>query len=151
PAKTDALAARRMIETNYLASVSVLEACAAEFESRGRGWICAVSSVAGDRGRPSNYLYGSSKAGLSAYLQGLRARLARANVGVLDVKPGFVDTSLTWGRAGLFLVASPDRVARDAWRGIRRNRAVVYTPWFWRPIMMVIRAIPDAVFKRMRL
>ena len=151
PAETDALATRRMIETNYLASVSVLEACATEFESRGHGWICALSSVAGDRGRPSNYLYGSSKAGLSSYLQGLRARLAQVGVGVLDVKPGFVDTSLTWGRAGLFLVASPDRVARDTWRGIRRNRAVVYTPWFWRLIMLVIRAIPDPVFKRLHL
>jgi decaprenylphospho-beta-D-erythro-pentofuranosid-2-ulose 2-reductase len=143
--------ARRMLDVNYTSAVSILERAATYFEARGRGWICAVSSVAGDRGRPSNYLYGASKAALSTALQGLRARLARAGVSVVDVRPGFVDTRLTYGRPGLFLVASPDRVAKAALRGIRRDRAVVYAPWFWAGIMLVIRLLPDRVFKRMRL
>lgn len=151
PEQTDPKATRRMLETNYLGTVSVLEACASHLEERGSGWVCAISSVAGDRGRASNYLYGSSKAAVSTYLQGLRVRMARSGVGVTDVKPGFVDTSLTWGREGLFLVASPEKVAQDAWRGIRKNRAVVYSPWFWRAILFVLRCIPDPLFKRLPL
>ncbi len=151
PEETHPNDTRRMLETNYLGTVSVLEACSSHLEERGSGWLCAISSVAGDRGRASNYLYGSSKAAVSTYLQGLRVRLARSGVGVTDVKPGFVDTSLTWGREGLFLVASPEKVAQDAWRGIRKNRAVVYSPWFWRVILFVLRCIPDPVFKRLPL
>ena len=139
------------IETNFSAAVSLVEHLIPHFEARGSGWICAVSSVAGDRGRPSNYLYGATKAALSTYLEGLRVRLGRAGIHVVDVRPGFVDTGLTWGRPGLFLVASPERVARDAWRGIRRNRGVVYTPWFWRWFMAAIRWLPDPIYRRLDL
>lgn len=143
--------AQATIETNFSAAVSLVERLGPGFESRGSGWICAVSSVAGDRGRPSNYLYGATKAALSTYLEGLRVRLGRSGIRVVDVRPGFVDTGLTWGRPGLFLVASPDRVARDAWRGIRRNRGVVYTPGFWRWIMTAIRWIPEPIFRKLDL
>lgn len=143
--------AHRCIEINFTSAVSLLTLASRHLEARGRGWICAVSSVAGDRGRPSNYVYGSSKAALSTYLGGLRPRLARAGVSVVDVKPGFVDTGLTWGRPGMFLVATPERVADDVMRGIRRDRAVVYTPRFWALILFVIRALPDFVFKRLQL
>lgn len=143
--------ARAAIETNFSAAVSLIERLVPHFESRGSGWICAVSSVAGDRGRASNYLYGATKAALSTYLEGLRVRLGRSGIHVVDVRPGFVDTGLTWGRSGVFRVASPERVARDAWRGIRRNRGVVYTPWFWRWIMAAIRWIPDPIFRRLDL
>ena len=143
--------ARTAIETNFSAAVSLIERLGPHFESRGSGWICAVSSVAGDRGRPSNYLYGATKAALSTYLEGLRVRLGRSGIHVVDVRPGFVDTGLTWGRPGLFPVASPERVARDAWRGILRNRRVVYTPWFWKWIMAAIRWIPDPIFRRLDL
>jgi decaprenylphospho-beta-D-erythro-pentofuranosid-2-ulose 2-reductase len=141
----------RMIDINYTASVSLLNRAANHLEERGRGWICAVTSVAGDRGRPGNYLYGSTKAAVSTVLSGMRARLAKSGVAVVDVRPGFVDTSLTWGREGMFLVASPERVARDVLRGIRRNRGVVYTPFFWAGIMAIIRSIPDFVFRRLSL
>ncbi len=143
--------AKRMIDVNYSSAVSLLELAASHLCRLGRGWICAISSVAGDRGRPSNYLYGSTKAALSTYLQGLRARLARHSVRVVTVKPGFVDTALTYGRPGMFLVASPDRVAADALRAVRRNRAVVYTPALWALVMWIIRMIPDRVFKRLSL
>ncbi len=150
-AERDFALARRMIEVNYISHVSLLNLAAIHFEAREAGFIAVLTSVAGDRGRQSNYLYGSTKAALSAVLSGLRVRLAKRGVSVVDVRPGFVDTQLTWGRPGMFLVASPDAVARDVLRGVRRNRAVVYTPFFWAGIMAIIRAIPDFVFRRLSL
>ena len=140
-----------VIATNYTSAVLLLEAFTPHFANRQKGWIAAVTSVAGDRGRPSNHLYGSTKAALSTYLGGLRARLGRDGVAVVDIRPGFVDTPQTYGLPGLFLVADPSHVARDIERGIRRNRAVVYTPWFWRWVMAIIRNIPDRVFGRLEL
>ena len=143
--------ARRMIDINYTSAVSVLNPIADHLAKVGRGFICAVSSVAGDRGRGSNYLYGSTKAALSTYLQGLRNRLSRSGVGVVTVKPGFVDTAVTFGRPGVFLVAPPRRVGEDVYRAVRRGRSEIYTPWFWRGIMSIIKSIPEPVFKRMKL
>jgi short-subunit dehydrogenase len=142
--------ARRILETNFTGCVSLLNILADYFEPRRAGFICALSSVAGDRGRQSNYLYGAAKAGLSAYLQGLRNRLFPAHVKVITVKPGFVDTRMTYGRPGLLLVASPDRVAKGVFRAIVKGKDVVYLPWFWRLIMLIVQSIPEAVFKRLR-
>lgn len=150
-ARSDADAVARTFDTNLVSPAQLLERVARSLEAAGRGWICAVTSVAGDRGRASNYVYGASKAGLQTLLSGLRARLARSGVRVVDVRPGFVDTPLTWGRPGVFLAAPPSRVARDAMRAIDRDRAVVYTPFFWRAIMTVIRWLPDPIFKRLSL
>ncbi len=143
--------AHRMLVVNYVAAVSLLERLAAHLEGRGTGFLCVLSSVAGDRGRQSNYLYGSAKAGLSTYLQGLRHRLARTRVTVTTVKPGFVDTKMTFGLKGLFLVASPASVAAAVHRAVRAGRAEVYVPWFWKWIMTVIRWIPEFVFRRTKL
>jgi short-subunit dehydrogenase len=145
--------AARTIDVNFKSYVSLLNAAAMHLRERGGGFLCALSSVAGDRGRQSNYTYGAAKAGLSAYLQGLRNRLAPHGVTVITVKPGFVDTAMTWGllKAGSALVASPQRVARDIVNAIATRRDVLYTPWFWRWIMLVIRLIPERVFKRLRL
>ena len=142
---------RRMVDVNYTSCVALAEAFAAWFAPRGAGMIVALSSVAGERGRPSNYLYGATKAALSAYLQGLRARLASSGVHVLTVKPGLVATPMTWGRGSPGPKASPQRVARGIERAMRRGRNVVYTPWYWRPIMCIIRLIPEPVFKRLPL
>ena len=150
-AAKDFAVARRMIDVNYTSAVSVLNPIADELERRGRGFICAISSVAADRGRQSNYLYGSTKAALGTYLQGLRQRLSRRGVRVVTVKPGFVDTALTFGRPGMFLVASPGKVGEDIYRAVRRGRGEVYTPRFWRGIMGIIKAIPEPVFKRMKM
>ena len=139
------------LTTNFTAAAVCLGHLANDLEERGEGGIIAVSSVAGDRGRQSNYVYGASKGGLSVFLQGLRNRLAPAGVHVMTVKPGFVDTPMTEGREGLFLVASPERVAADILRAWRRRRNVVYTPWFWRWILLLIRLVPEGLFKRLRL
>jgi decaprenylphospho-beta-D-erythro-pentofuranosid-2-ulose 2-reductase len=150
-AKTDFAEARRIIDTSFTACVSLLTPLAEHFERRGGGWICVVSSVAGDRGRQSNYVYGAAKGGLSVYLQGLRNRLFHAGVRVVTVNPGFVDTRMTFGKPGTFLVAPPEAVARGIVRAVRGGRDVVYLPGFWRPVMFAIRSIPEALFKRLRL
>ncbi len=116
-----------------------------------KGFICALSSVAGDRGRQSNYLYGSAKGGLTTYLQGLRNRLYHSGVHVITVKPGFVDTRMVFGKAKLPLVASPEAVAREIYRAVKRRKNVVYIPWFWRVIMFMVRLIPEGLFKKLRM
>jgi len=115
--------------------------------------LAAVSSVAGDRGRQSNYPYGASKAALDAYLSGLRNRLHPLGLRVVTIKPGFVRTRLTEGKVNPRspLLAEPAQVAADIRRAIEGSADVVYTRWFWRPIMAIIRCIPEFVFKRLKL
>ncbi|HWE01566.1 MAG TPA: SDR family oxidoreductase [Tepidisphaeraceae bacterium] len=149
--QSDLRIARQAIDVNFISAVSVLTFAANDFEARKSGFLCVFSSVAGDRGRQSNYVYGSAKAALTAFLQGLRNRLSRSGVNVLTVKPGFVDTAMTWGMPGLFLVATPEKVAADVHRAIRRGASQIYTPWFWRYIMLIIKSIPEFIFKRLKM
>lgn len=142
----------RILRTNFLSATQILSLIANYLYSNNkRGGIIGITSVAGDRGRQSNYIYGAAKGGLSIYLQGLRNRLAGVGIHVMTVKPGFVDTPMTEDIEGLFLVASPQRVARDILIGYAKKRDVVYTPWFWRFIMLVIKTIPERIFKRLQL
>lgn len=150
-AQTDWDAARETIRTNFVGAVSILNRFANELESRRAGFICGIASVAGDRGRQSNYIYGAAKAGFATYLAGLRNRLHPAGVHVLTVKPGFIDTKMTWGLPDLFLVASPESAGESIVRAIERKRNTIYVPWFWRAIMLVIRAVPQGIFKRLKL
>ena len=143
----------KTLGTNFFGAVICLQHLANYLEHRaepGAG-IIGISSVAGDRGRQSNYVYGAAKGGLSLFLQGLRNRLSHSGIHVLTAKPGFVDTPMTEDMEGLFLVATPERVAGDIIRAFERGRDVVYTPWFWRYIMLVIRLIPERVFKKLTL
>jgi short-subunit dehydrogenase len=107
--------------------------------------------VAGDRGRQSNYLYGSAKAGLTAFLSGLRARLFKAGVHVTTIKPGFVDTGMTFGKPGMFLVASPEAAAEGIVKAVAQRKDSAYVPGFWALIMLIIRSVPEPVFKRTKL
>lgn len=138
--------------SNGLSVIALLSRLANRFEAQGHGSLAVISSVAGDRGRPSNYLYGSAKAAVSAFCEGLRARLFKSGVHLLTVKPGFVRTPMTQGLElpGL-LLAEPEAVARDILRSIERRASVRYTPWFWWPIMQVIKSIPVLLFKRLSL
>jgi len=140
-----------VIAANYAGAVNLLQLAAPMLEAQRAGSVVALGSVAGDRGRLKNYVYGSAKAGLAAYLQGLRARLFRSGVTVTTVKPGFVDTAMTFGMPGLFLVASPDVVARACLRAAKRGREEVYVPFFWWGIMTIIRNIPERIFKRLNI
>jgi short-subunit dehydrogenase len=150
-ARHDAAQAIRTLQVNLTAVVSLLTPLASHLERRGAGFVCVISSVAGDRGRQSNYLYGAAKGGLSVYLQGLRNRLFPAGVRVVTVKPGFVDTRMTFGLPGTHQVASPERIARGIVRALQRGADEVYLPGFWRPVMLAIRAVPERIFKRLKL
>jgi hypothetical protein len=151
-AQADFDKARRAIDTNFTGAVSILERFAAVFETRQSGFIVALSSVAGDRGRQSNYIYGASKGGLTVYLEGLRNRLYKAKVQVLTVKPGFMDTKMTYGMPlpGP-LVATPEQAARDIFRALRKGKDTVHVRFFWRYIMLIIRHIPEWQFKKMNI
>ncbi len=120
-------------------------------EERGCGTVVGIASVAGDRGRIGNYVYGAAKAGFATYLSGLRNRLTRVGGHVVTVKPGFVDTAMTWGLPGMFLVASPDDVARDIQKAVSKKKNTIYTPFFWRYIMLIITHIPEMIFKKMSI
>jgi decaprenylphospho-beta-D-erythro-pentofuranosid-2-ulose 2-reductase len=150
-AARDVGAGAKIIASNFTGAASIISICANYFEPLHRGFIIGISSVAGDRGRQSNYVYGAAKGALSLYLQGLRNRLHPSGVRVVTVKPGFVDTAMTYGLPGLFLVASPRDIGERIVAALDRSADVVYLPWFWRYIMLIIKHIPEPVFKRMKL
>jgi len=141
----------KIIASNFTGAASILSLCANYFEPLHYGFIIGISSVAGDRGRQSNYIYGAAKGALSLYLQGLRNRLYHSGVRVITIKPGFVDTAMTFGLSGMFLVASPQDIGMRIVRALDRSADIVYLPWFWRYIMLIIKLIPEFIFKRMKL
>ena len=149
-AQRDPAAALRVMESNFTGLVPLLTQAAAAFEARGSGLIIGIGSVAGDRSRASNYVYGAAKAGFAAYLSGLRARLHGSGVRVLTVKPGYVATEMLSGRrVPALLVAPPARVARDIRRAVLRGLDVLYTPFWWRPLLAAYRALPESLAKRL--
>ena len=142
---------RAEFEVNATAAISLITSVCSYLEQRKTGHLVVVSSVAGDRGRQSNYVYGAAKGALTLFLQGLRSRLHGTGVKVITVKPGFVDTPMTEAFEKGLLWVKPERVARDIIAAIEHGRDVVYTPWFWRWIMLVIKLVPESLFKRMSL
>jgi short-subunit dehydrogenase len=148
--RTDFSEAQKTIDVNFTGMVSILNIVASDFEARGEGAIAAVSSVAGDRGRQSNYIYGSAKAGLTTYLAGLRNRLAKKGVHVMTVKPGFCRTKMTENlELPGALTAEPEQVADAVFRGMNNKSNVIYTLWMWRWVMLIIKHIPEFMFKKM--
>jgi len=144
--------AKKIIDTNYTGIVSLFNIIANDFEKRRSGFIVGITSVAGDRGRKSNYIYGSAKAALTTYLSGLRNRLYDANVHVLTVKPGFVATKMTKDMdLPKKLTAQPEEVAKDIYNAQQKGKDVLYTKWFWKWIMLIIKMIPEWKFKRMSI
>ena len=138
-------------QTNCLSYLSLLSLLGNYFEKQQKGSIVAITSVAGDRGRQSNYVYGSAKAAVTAFLSGLRGRLAKKNVHILTVKPGFVDTPMVAHLEKNFLFAKPEKIALDIRKAINKRKQVIYTPGFWRWIMLVIKLIPESIFKSMKI
>lgn len=139
------------LNTNFISVVALLTQLANSMEKRGSGVLAVISSVAGDRGRQSNYIYGAAKGGLSIFLQGLRNRLASKGVQVLTIKPGFVDTPMTANFKKGVLWVSAETIARGIVKAMNKKRDIVYLPWFWWGIMLIIRSIPERIFKRMKL
>ena len=142
--------AQQTIDTNLTGTISICERYAELFSARRSGWIAGLSSVAGDRGRKKNYIYGASKAGMSCYLQGLRNRLHGRDVHVVTIKPGFMDTKMTYGMdLPKALTASPEQAAKAMFKAIQYKQNEAYVLWPWRFIMMIIKAIPEWQFKKM--
>jgi decaprenylphospho-beta-D-erythro-pentofuranosid-2-ulose 2-reductase len=148
---TDFVEAEKALHINFISVVSWCTLLAKKMEQQGHGVLAVISSVAGDRGRQSNYIYGAAKGGLSLYLQGLRNRLFAKGVKVVTIKPGFVDTPMTaqFKKGPLFV--GPDVVARGIVRAMERGSSIVYLPWFWCFIMLIIKHIPEFIFKRLKL
>ena len=148
----DTIAAETVMHTNYIGPALLMGGLAARFEQRGSGVLVGLSSVAGDRGRATNYVYGSAKAGFSAFLSGLRNRLTNTGIHVVTVKPGFVSTRMTDGmKLPAGLTATPEEVAVAIITAIHNHCDVIYVRRIWRLIMFVIRILPEWVFKRMKL
>ena len=150
-AATDAVLAVEAFTLNATSVVSLLTLLGVRFEAEGRGVIGVVSSVAGERGRASNYVYGAANGAVSLFAQGLRGRLAKTGVRVVTIKPGFVDTPMTAGVAKNALFATSEAVGAIVYHALQGTADVVYAPGFWRPIMAGVRAVPERLFKRLGL
>jgi short-subunit dehydrogenase len=151
-AEADPAEVARLLTVNMVGPCGWITAAANHLQRQGSGTLIAIGSVAGDRGRQSNYAYGAAKGGLALFMEGLAQRLANSPVRLLMVKPGFIDTPMTDGMAKSGpLWTTPDKVAADIDRAARRGGGVLYTPWFWRPIMFVIRHLPRAIFHRLKI
>lgn len=150
--ETDPEAAALVMRSTYEGPALILGLLAERMAARGHGVLIGISSVAGERGRASNYVYGSAKAGFTAFLSGLRNRLSRTDVRVITVKPGFVATRMTEGMdLNPRLTAQPEEVAEAIWQAQKHRREVIYVKPVWRMVMAIIRALPEAVFKKTRL
>jgi decaprenylphospho-beta-D-erythro-pentofuranosid-2-ulose 2-reductase len=150
-AQTDPAYALDEICTNGTSVISLMSVVGERLATQGTGCVAVISSVAGDRGRESNYVYGSAKALVTAFASGLRQRLSKRGVQVLTIKPGFVDTPMTAHLPKGALWAQPEQVALEIIQAIEKKKHVIYTPGFWRLIMLIIRHIPEAVFVRLKL
>ena len=142
----------RTINTNYTGAVSILNIVAEDFAGKGSGTIIGISSVAGERGRQSNYMYGSAKSAFTAYLSGLRNKMYHHGVHVMTVLPGFVYTKMTEHlNLPKLLTAQPEEVAEAVYQGARKNKNVIYVKWFWKYIMMAVTSVPETIFKKKKL
>jgi decaprenylphospho-beta-D-erythro-pentofuranosid-2-ulose 2-reductase len=142
----------KTINANYTGAVSILNIIAADYEQKQNGTIIGISSVAGNRGRQSNYIYGSAKAAFTAYLSGLRNKLFHQKIHVMTVLPGFVYTKMTEHlELPKLLTAKPEEVATAVYNGFKKRKNVVYVKWFWKWIMLIITSIPESIFKTKKL
>lgn len=140
-----------VVTDSFTGPANFLQRLAPMMEERGGGAVVGVGSVAGDRGRLGNYVYGAAKAGFATYLSGLRNRLGREGVHVMTVKPGPVDTAMTWGLDSMPFMTTPDGAVADILKGLRKKRNVIYTAGIWRLVMFVVRSVPEPIFKKLSI
>jgi short-subunit dehydrogenase len=143
-------AVEKEIRLNFLSAASLATKVAEFFDKQGRGTLAVISSVAGERGRRSNYIYGSAKGALTLYISGLRGRFAQTNVKIITLKPGLVDTPMTQHMSKSPLFASAETVGASIYKAIKSGKEIVYIPGFWRIVMAVVRLIPENIFKKMK-
>jgi short-subunit dehydrogenase len=149
--ETDLRELNRALKINYISTVHILTRLANHFEKQSRGKIIVISSPAGDRGRQSNYIYGSAKGALSIFLSGLRQRLFKSGIHVITVKPGFVTTPMTSHLPSNPLFVEPAVIARGIYKAVTSNRDEVYLPWYWRIILLILKHAPEKIYKRLNL
>jgi len=140
-----------VINTNAISTISLLTEISKRFINKKKGIIAVITSVAGDRGRASNYIYGSTKSMVSTFISGLRQRLDKHNISVIDIKPGFIDTPMTEGLKKNFLWVKPSTIAPIIVKNIEKKRSVIYVPYYWKAIMILIKSIPEFIFKKINL
>lgn len=151
-ARTDWKETASIINTNYTGAISILNIISNAYALKQKGIVVGISSVAGERGRQSNYIYGSAKAGFSAYLSGLRNRMFKENVHVITVKPGYVYTKMTENlNLPKLLTANPGEVADNIYGAVKNKKNTIYVRWMWRYIMLIIKLIPESIFKKLKL
>lgn len=138
----------KVFQTNLVSSISILTLAANYFEERNDGTIVAISSVAGDRARKSNYVYGTTKSAMSFFLQGLRNRFYGSNINIVTIKPGFVDTPMTKDYKKGFLWAQPEDIAKGIQKAVEQRKSIVFLPWYWKFIMVVVRLLPEAIIHK---
>jgi len=144
--------AKKIFEINLLGAVSILEVIARDFEKRGHGFVIGISSVAGGRGRQSNYLYGAAKGGVTVYLSGLRNRLYKQRIQVITVLLGFVKSKMTEHlELPELLLSNPEEVAIEIYKAWQQEKEIIYVKWYWRLIMIIIKFLPEKLFKRLKL
>ena len=139
------------LQSNCLSTISLLTHIANRFEAQKHGTIAVISSVAGDRGRQSNYVYGTAKAAVSTFLQGLRGRLHKSGIAVITIKPGFVDTPMTSSFKKGLLWATPEKIGLGIYKSINTKSDTTYLPWFWKWIMLILKIMPEQLFKRLKI
>lgn len=149
--ETNFEAALEAFNVNGLSVISLLNYIIKPMQERREGSIAVVTSVAGDRGRQSNFIYGAAKSMVSTYVQGLRGRLFPHNINVVDIKPGFVDSPMTAHLPKGPLWAQPEQIAQSIVSAIQKRRSTVYAPGFWRLIMFIVCSVPEVIFKRLKL
>ena len=149
--RKDATHTVKEFNINCLSVISLCTICSNYFENQRKGTIAVISSVAGERGRQSNYIYGAAKAGVSAYLQGLRNRMFEFGVTVITIKPGMVKTPMTLGMPDSPLFAKPEKVGKDIFNAIKNKKDIIFTPSYWKIIMTIIKLIPESIFKKLKL
>lgn len=140
-----------VLQSNFTGACLLAQLAAQTLEQKKEGWLIGISSVAGDRGRMSNYVYGSAKGGFTIFLSGLRARLQKVGVPVLTVKPGFLDTPMTYGKKGVFLAGNPWVIGEKILVALEKGKDSIYLPGFWKLIMTIIKSVPEKVFKKTKL
>jgi hypothetical protein len=144
--------AMQELQTNAMSTIALLTRLANIMERQKHGTLAVISSVAGDRGRPSNYVYGTAKAAVTTFCEGLRSRLHKNGVHVLTIKPGIVDTPMIEGMVvPAMLVAKPEQIACDIVKAIERNKDMIYSPWFWRFVMMIVIHIPQRIYNKINI
>lgn len=149
--EADSALSLREFSLNAMSPIALLIRAAAHFETQGSGCLAVITSMAGVRGRRSNYVYGAAKAAVSTFLEGLRSRMGDAGVSVVDIRPGFVDTPMTAHLPKKALFATAASVGERVYRAMGSGDAVVYAPWFWRWIALVIQLIPRSIFSKLAI